>query len=491
MVISGKEVNLVCAKYRAGMEVTMNELKQFFKQWIAISTILVTMAIFYSASNTASASALEIGNSISQSKTTDTIPQQLNVHIGEDASNSVNITYTTKSDTAKTTAAIHKTGDFNIQYIDGTSRRGCKGKYFHSIQVEGLSPDTQYDYTVGEGNSSYSGTFKTALPKGSSNSFRFGYIADPQVSDACNAKALGATLEKIKERNYDFVYLAGDITDTASDESQWELLFKNNGKYPEGGQDLFSSTLISVTQGNHDNSELSQHIHTPAQAGDIVYSFDYGCAKFIILNSESAGKSKSERTKQTDFLRKMVSEAKADNQWVIVGFHKAIYSGASHIVDRDIIKARKYWSPILSNLNVDLVLQGHDHVYSRGFITDKGKKNDPSAKSDGSFAKPDRSPLYVVGGHAGGLKWYSKIPYSVARNDPLTKHYSFLDINSADTHSDQKKEQTFIEFEMDPAHFTMNTYMFKYNTKTDSITTDTYLYDSITLTKNIASPANP
>ena len=47
---------------------------------------------------------------------------------------------------------------------------------------------------------------------------------------------------------------------------------------------MFANSLIAVTQGNHDNNEMNQHINAPEEAGKIVYSFDYGMAKFIILN---------------------------------------------------------------------------------------------------------------------------------------------------------------------------------------------------------------
>ena len=40
-----------------------------------------------------------------------------------------------------------------------------------------------------------------------------------------------------------------------------------------------------------------------------------------------------------------------------------MYSSA---LNRDNKKLRKYWKPLLDKFKVDLVLQGHDHVYARG-----------------------------------------------------------------------------------------------------------------------------
>lgn len=414
------------------------------------------------------------------------VPRQVNAHVGDDASTSVNITYTTLSETA-TKVELNKVGDSNKLTFDGTSSVGSLDKLFHSIGVTGLTPNTKYEYKVGNGLNTFSGTFKTAPAKGSKESFKFVYLADTQVSNATDAKALGATLEKVNQINdLDFVYLAGDVTNTAASESQWELLFNNSGAYPNGGQSMFANNLIAVIQGNHDNNTMNRHINAPAQEGNIVYTYDYGPAKFIMLNLETARYDATARDKQQELVRTAVAEAKAAGQWTIVGFHKSLYTGASHITDSDIIAARQYWSPILAEIDVDMVLQGHDHVYSRGFVTGEGENANPTINDAGKIEDPKNAPLWMVGGHAGGLKWYSRKNYTVSSGDPLTPNYSFLDINSTDTQSDVKKEQVIVEIEMSEKEFSVKTTNFKYDTTTDTITTPEYVYDSFTTTRNVA-----
>lgn len=411
-------------------------------------------------------------------------PGQLNVHVGNDASTQVNVTYTTVADT-DTVIKLNKIGDeANIIYVEGTSYAGIGGKYIHEISVSGLEAYTEYEYTVGDGFNSASGTFKTALAKNDTQSFTFAYIADTQVSNAANAKALGATLAEINELNPDFVFLAGDTTDKATSESQWEWLFNNDGLYPNGGQDMFANSLVAVTQGNHDNNELYQHINAPEEAGKIAYSFDYGCMKFISLNLEEARYSDDARAQQEEMLRAEVADAKANGQWVVVGFHKSLYTGASHITDGDVVSARKFWAPIFAELDVDLVLQGHDHVYSRGFVTAEGNNANPAINEDGSIEQPSNAPLYMVGGHAGGLKWYSRKNYTVGEGDPLSLNYEFLDVNSTDTGSDIKKEQVITMFEVTEDTISSVTYMFKYDTDLDQITTEKYVYDQFTLCRD-------
>lgn len=416
------------------------------------------------------------------------VPKQLNVHVGNDAATQVNVTYTTVVDTT-TVIAIQKAEGGETMYVEGTSYQGIAGKFIHEITVSGLEPYTEYKYTVGDGFNTYDGTFKTALTKNDETTFTFAYLADTQVSNASNAKALGATFAEVNNMNPDFVYLAGDVTDTNNNENQWQWLFNNDGLFPTGGEDMFANSLVAVTQGNHDNNEMYQHINAPEEAGKIVYSFDYGCAKFVILNLEAARRSEDARAQQEAYLRQEVADAKENGQWTIVGFHKSLYTGASHITDSDIIAARKFWSPIFAELDVDLVLQGHDHVYSRGFVTAEGQNANPVVDETGAIQQPDNAPLYMVGGHAGGLKWYSRKNYTVSEGDPLALNYSFLDVNSTDTGSDVKKEQVITMLEVSADKIDVVTYNFKYDPSVDKITTEKYVYDEFTVERDVADRA--
>lgn len=456
-----------------------------------VGVMALAMTLFMGVATDASAATVNSNSAEAQVQTAAhgvvdeaKTPKQLNVHVGNDASSQVNVTYTTIADTG-TVMKLNQVGDTaNVIYVEGTSYAGISGKYIHEISVTGLEAYTEYEYTVGDGFNSASGTFKTALAKNDTRSFTFAYIADTQVSNASNAKALGATLAEINNINPDFVYLAGDTTDSATNENQWQWLFNNDGLYPNGGQDMFANSLIAVTQGNHDNNELYQHINAPEEADKIAYSFDYGCMRFISLNLEIARYSDDSRAKQEAMLRSEVADAKANGQWVVVAFHKSIYTGASHIVDGDVIAARKFWSPILAELDVDLVLQGHDHVYSRGFVNANGENAHPAINEDGSIEQPANAPLYMVGGHAGGLKWYSRKNYTVSEGDPLSMNYEFLDVNSTDTGSDVKKEQVITMFEVSEDSIDSVTYMFKYDTALDQITTEKYVYDQFTLARD-------
>ena len=408
---------------------------------------------------------------------------QINIHVGSDYSNVI-ISFTTKGK-INPEVSIQKVGSSDTKKYIGTSRFSLISlKYLYCVNVTDLEVGSQYQYTIGEGNYAISGNIKT-LPKEKTEKIKFAYIADPQVSNADNAKAAGATFNELSNiEDLDFTFIAGDITDNSTSELQWENLFNNGGKYVNAGEKFFKNNLISVAEGNHDISTFAGHINAPSESGANVYSFDTGYARIIVLDTSTA-KDEAGKKLQKDFLEAKVKEAKEKGLWTIVGFHKPLYTGASHIVDNDLVELRKYFAPVFSDLDIDLVIQGHDHVYCRGFITAEGENANLTANADGVYDKKAGIPLYMVGGHSGGLKWYHKKEYTVTDGDPLTLNYSFLDKNSIDDGSDVKQEQTYTVFEVTNSEITAKVYNFKYDTNTDTITTDKYLYDSFTLKREV------
>ena len=194
-----------------------------------------------------------------------------------------------------------------------------------------------------------------------------------------------------------FTYIAGDLTDSSRNERQWELLFQSSGVNSSAGQFFLGSHLLAVAQGNHDNSSFSGHITAPSAGRDVgpaVYSFDYSNVKFVVLNMNSP----DTWVAQADLLRREASDAKSKDRWLLVGFHQSLYSGAAHVVDSGIIAARKFWSPLLAELGVDVVLQGHDHVYDRGFVTGTGANaNLPVVRN--AYHAGSGAPLYMTGGN--------------------------------------------------------------------------------------------
>lgn len=413
---------------------------------------------------------------------------EINLHIGQSA-DTVYLTYTSSDKTAAPVSIMGPLG--TNTYPVQSSWSDSAGKYIHQATLNGLIGGTEYTYTLENG--AYHSVFTTAAQNGS---FTFAFLSDTHIAFDSDAKATAALFDRLNQLdNLAFVYIAGDFTDSPQNERQWELLFRSHGAHAGAGQRLLGSHLLAAAQGNHDNSAFSDHITAPsagAEVGNVVYSFDYGNVKFIVLNMNNT----DTRSAQADFLRREVSKAKAADQWIIVGFHQSLYPGARHIVDRQIISDRKFWSPLLAELKVDVVLQGHDHVYARGFVSAQGT-NAGLIKKRNAYPAGSGAPLYLTGGVSGALKWYSARTYSVQPGDPLASNYDFLEINSAvaaqnpwGTDTGKTHEQTYILVSVDGDEMRFQTYMLRYDEKAERMITAPYLYDSLILRRGAALRAD-
>ena len=63
---------------------------------------------------------------------------------------------------------------------------------------------------------------------------------------------------------------------------------------------------------------------------------------------------------QTDYLKEVALNS--DAKWKIVTCHYPMFSPGL----RDYGELREKWKPVIDEVGIDLVLQGHDHIYTRG-----------------------------------------------------------------------------------------------------------------------------
>ena len=87
---------------------------------------------------------------------------------------------------------------------------------------------------------------------------------------------------------------------------------------------------------------------------ETVYHVDFQGLRLIVLNSNLAIED------QAKWLEGVLSEN--PNRWTVIAFHHPIFSSAKGPENE---KLERVWKPIFEKHAVDLVLQGHDHVYVR------------------------------------------------------------------------------------------------------------------------------
>lgn len=243
----------------------------------------------------------------------------------------------------------------------------------HKVLATGLQPNTTYSYRVGkDGAWSTIGSFKTA--KGNNDAFSFIYVTDTQANTEemfnISQKTIHAAQDTVP--NAQFLLIAGDLVETSgSSNSEWEW-----EQWFSCMQDIWYDMPIVPIQGNHDtssNNNFALHFNTDTTfnqtaqtAGTTmngtVYSFVYGDALFMIVNYEDY-KKEGYFEALSNWMEKQVNDNK-NVKWRIACYHKNMFTGSkSHQSDSDGKTVRAAMLPVFDKLNIDLALQGHDHIY--------------------------------------------------------------------------------------------------------------------------------
>ncbi|EGL15644.1 metallophosphoesterase [Paenibacillus sp. HGH0039] len=296
----------------------------------------------------------------------------------------------------------------------------------HKVTATGLKPGTEYTYRAGdgqEGNWSETGTFKTEEQSG--GAFTFLYTTDPQGTTEREYATWNHTLEEAVKKfpASRFITVTGDLVDNGDIENQWFWLL---GK----PQAILKKMPLVPALGNHEsksNNNFWYHFNLPntsntgAKPDGSVYAFDYGSARFLVINTEynEAKGTDAVYRKQEEWLR--AEAAKTDKKWKIVLFHKSPYSVANHSSDSDVLFFRKKLAALFDEIGVDVVLSGHDHTYTRTYpMYNNVPQKDTAVDKDGNLINP-KGTLYLVSNAAGDKRYTPKsgpFPYAFKYGQP-------------------------------------------------------------------------
>lgn len=396
----------------------------------------------------------------------------LTVNIGE-TEDCLGITW---YDTDPEAAVLHWNG---TDYTAAVKQASKTGYYVNHVDLSGLKPSTQYTYTItAGGKTSKEYSYKT--PAFGGESFTFAAVGDPQLyanNLSANAEGWTKTVNEVLSDGTDYSFLfslgdqineyyAQDGSNLSKVESEYSGFFNN-----ENLQSIALATLV----GNHDNGNNStlytEHFQMPGvtsygqnREGDGDYSFTYGGVQFMVLNTSNLSIA-DHKAFLEDTLKK-----NPNANWNVVSFHKSIYSVASHVTEGDIVQLRTGLSPIFKQLGIDVVLQGHDHVYARSYIMggEDGMTADVQKNEDGTALTDIYQPngvQYVTLNSGSGSKFYQitneAFTYTAVQNQEKVPNYSKVSVT--------------------PDTFTVTTYR----------TSDQSVVDTFTLHKNAKDPEQP
>ncbi len=401
----------------------------------------------------------------------------------------------TNVDMSKTTEADgSNTYSENYKEFTGTSKEYKKiddvTYYANKVTITELKENTTYYYQcLVDGKWTSVKKFKT----GDTSNFSFLYVGDPQIgaskgqtptesSEAQSAdiaarndafswnKTLTAAISE--HSDVDFIVSAGDQINNTGDDNGQEREYAGFLS-----ADVLSNVPVAPTIGNHDSkfANYQNHFNVPnayteeqnaTPAGNDYY-YTYGDVLFIVLNTNNYNCADHEA------LIKKAEQAAPNAKWKIVTFHHDIYGSGYDHSDSDGIVLRTQLTTLLDKYDIDVVLQGHDHTYSRSYMLTSdgnthtaytkdnvkdeylnvkdGKTDDSAAlsskqeylnqnlcykivdKTQGTINNPE-GVLYMEANSATGSKYYNLIStqqdYIAERSQTWTPTYSVVNVTS-------------------------------------------------------------
>ena len=294
----------------------------------------------------------------------------------------------------------------------------------HIVRLTGLTPGTKYCYRVGDASRGWwseAGVLETA---DNSDAVTFLHIADPQPQNAKQYERFHTVLNAAFAQYPDakLIVSSGDQVDSGTNVNQWKWL-------TDVSSDRLMQTVLMPTTGNQEKegAVLDENFilpNVPEQDTDsgVYYDYDYNNVHFMVLNTNDTTSKKGLSETQLAWLKD--SAESSDAQWKIVVLHKATYSNGSHFDDKEVVAMRKQFKRLFPELDIDMVLEGHDHVYLRtdsmynNFVT-KSKTESVTLNGRDYTAKVDPyGTFYVISGCSGVKNYAPKDPKKTDKQFP-------------------------------------------------------------------------
>jgi len=254
----------------------------------------------------------------------------------------------------------------------------------HEAVLDGLTASTRYKYRIGPGAGAPAGSFVTAPAGPPYGGFRFVVYGDTR-SDP-DRHLLVSTA--IAAEDPAFVVCTGDLVEGGRAWNDWETEFFGPA------MPYLSKAPLWPVVGNHEEDAVLYRALFDLPNNELYYSFDYGNAHFVVLDSEH----KEVRPAMVKWLEDdLAGHASAD--WTFMFYHTPTFNVGGH---------RSKWGqedvlPLLESHGVDFVITGHSHIYERFLpIGAAGKKPIIHIVSAGGGA-PDYgvSPSPILAGGIG------------------------------------------------------------------------------------------
>jgi predicted phosphodiesterase len=285
------------------------------------------------------------------------------------------------------------------------------------VALTGLEPNTKYFYRVvctdaqGRKLESKPLTFMTA--PGAADAFSFTVVGDTQR----NPIITGKLAKLMWERRPNFVVHCGDVVDDGASKSQW------TGDLFKPCNELFGRVAVFPCIGNHEKDHPHYYKYFSLPKPEYYYSFTYGNTDFFVLDTNTKRDLKP-NSEQYKWLEKSLAASTA--KWKVCYHHHPPYSsddddfgntwkGGTTSGD---VRVRSLVT-LYEKYKVDVVFNGHVHVYERTWPIREGKVN-----------QKDGVVYITTGGGGGRLENFAPTPAFFKQEFRSDFHYCYVTVHN-------------------------------------------------------------
>ena len=259
---------------------------------------------------------------------------------------------------------IVQTGEATLRPAAGGAAKTAPSLHMEKTTFTNLQPATRYEYEVA-GQDAGKGSFLTppqtpaaaqaqTAAAQAPKPYHFVVYGDTRTRHDVHRRVIASLLERGMP---DFVIHTGDLVENGNDSALWPIFFDIEGE-------LLRHAAIFPVLGNHERN--SRSFYEFFQAETPYYSFNWGTAHFVMINSDLANVSANRAvqeafwTEQTRWIEEDLSKNQAAAFRFLVAHHPPISAVARR---QDSQPRMTALMPILEKYRVTAGLFGHDHNY--------------------------------------------------------------------------------------------------------------------------------
>lgn len=363
----------------------------------------------------------------------------------------------TDASAAQEINATSADSEVNLGYADDESAEQSHTVIaHHKATVTGLKENTEYIYKVGSEADGWSEeyTFNTGTY---GDNWNFLFYGDTQLYHTHDLDAETSTWTRTLDQS------VGKFPDTsfllsAGDQANYSAYIEHS-KFISPEQ--MRKHRVAVNNGNHDNLHKPSYdaMYNHPSQGDENYWFTYNNALIVSLDSNDW----DDFDDDAAFVRETIEEHGKDAEWVIVTFHHSLFSQAYHQEDRQIMYWRERMTPVFSEMDVDLVLSGHDHIYTRSYLMDENKPvnfGNP-VPNGGTVEKKKGQVQYVTANSSSGSKYYDFFNFKNGKTELRWNFEESIQDKTARTYTafwDQNGNPDWTSIEVTPESLKVSTH---------------------------------